>query len=46
LTTSPDLAAGRPHAELEIAGATIDAVQLMKLAPALARHLGLRIAGD
>ncbi len=26
-----------------LAGATIDAVQLMELAPALARHLGLRV---
>jgi uncharacterized protein YjbI with pentapeptide repeats len=27
-----------------LAGATIDAVQLMELAPALARHVGLRVA--
>jgi uncharacterized protein YjbI with pentapeptide repeats len=29
-----------------LSGATIDAVQLMELAPALARHLGLRVADD
>jgi uncharacterized protein YjbI with pentapeptide repeats len=28
-----------------LAGATIDAVQLMELAPALARHVGLRVEG-